>query len=174
MTLRASKKLYTFLRCSYAYLKVTSSSQFFVSLLRVYHHVLFKRDFDVWTFLFIYEPPKTRRFSTVKPGLLTILFSCKSRWWLFTMPQHGSKNPQATNSKEHNDTVEYFSTATHKNTLQEHQIILTNATISKVSDQSSHRPLVQNCLRCLEEIGKCVSKLILQKNILYYVGHFPH
>ena len=66
--------------------------------------------------------------------------------------------------------------------LQEHQTILTNATLSKVSDLGFVmvvcEKLLFTILKCLEEIRKCVSEIILQKNILYwgdlnYIGTFP-
>ena len=64
-----------------------------------------------------------------------------------------------------------------------HQWILTNATVLKDPDfgfmMVVYEKFFLTILKCLEEIKKCVSKIILQKNILYYhdpsyVLGFPH
>ena len=57
-----------------------------------------------------------------------------------------------------------------QNTLQEHQWILTNATVSKDSDfgfiMVVYEHLFFHILKYLKEMKKYVSKLILNKNII--------
>ena len=54
-------------------------------------------------------------------------------------------------------------------TLQEHQSILTNATVSKNSEIGLNMVVYENFfftnLKCFKELRKCVANIILWKNI---------